>query len=167
MMTPNRIVKYFLFKLARYFCIANAISIFSMCATASAQEVTAPLTITSLTELSFGAFSVEHGGGSVVVDPRSGACLPLSGAVMLRNLCERGQFEIRGVPESQVMIEILPGSSTDATQLKNLTIYPEGIVKLGLDGKTRVQVGGELSVASTQNIRTVSLGYLVNVSYLQ
>lgn len=131
-------------------------------------EVSLPeITIMPMSTLSFGTFSVERGVGSVVVDARSGSCTPKAGVVMLKNLCERGQFEIRGQPEAQILVELLPGDAAVGAQLKNLTLYPSGILKLGLDGKARVQVGGEFFAQSSQRSDTIDTQYMVSVNYLK
>jgi hypothetical protein len=135
---------------------------------AMAQELP-PLEIVQIAPFSFGAFSVEGGGGAITVDARSGACAPRGGVVMLKQLCDRGQFEVRGQAGAQLMVEVLPGVSNVAgIELRNLQLYPaENIITLGLDGKARIQVGGELVAHGASRDSTFNASYMVSVNYLQ
>lgn len=170
MQKPVRFVKYLLSD--NLFAVMRLASLLVVCLAAFPSEPSyaqeAPsLTVTPVGDLSFGVFSVERGGGSVLVDARSGDCRPLAGALMLKNLCQRGQFEIHGQPEAQVMVEVMPANASSQVELKNLSLYPGGIVRLGVDGKARLHVGGELYTGRADAMTSVNLHYMVNVSYLQ
>src|SRR5690606_9332853 len=100
---------------------------FAMPNTVGAVDAPRQLIITQLSALSFGTFTLSGSGGSVGVDAGSGACRP-SGVVMIRNFCEAGRVEIRGEPQAELLVEIVPS----------------GVAKIGrASSRERGRVGGD------------------------
>lgn len=122
--------------------------------------------IREIMPIHFGRFTVERGVGSVEVDARSGACQPHN-AVMIRALCERGQFEIYGAPGSRVLVQVIAGGNQAGATLDRVTTYPaDGILTIGANGLAYVYIGGRMTVAQQKNRNELQVNYQLDVNYL-
>lgn len=124
--------------------------------------------VRQLTSMRFGMFAVEHPNAAITVDARSGQCVP-HGVAMIRNQCERGRFEIRGIPESHVLVTMLDTETAgDTVRLESLSLYPENnIIRLGANGKAEFYIGGKMVVLENSSNREVSVNFNLQVSYIQ
>jgi len=126
------------------------------------------LTARPVMPLEFGTFTNDR-GGSVTVDPRSGACRS-SGVVMTRAHCSFGTVEIRGEPDQLVLVELQPETSLQNTgtagqmSITDLTMNRQNPVQLGPDGRASVQVGATLNVPAKANAGGYNGGFSVSVN---
>ena len=128
-------VKHKLYTCAQAFiyCVIMSVTVFAQ----TNSQTTDSLRVREIMPISFSKFTVNQGVGSVEVDARSGACLPI-GAVMIRSMCQRGQFEVYGVPGSRVLVQAMAGATSGAqATVDNISLYPpDGIVTIGANGIT-------------------------------
>lgn len=130
-------------------------------------EPVEPLRVREVMPLSFGNFAVDGSAGSVEVDAASGTCRP-QGAVMIRSMCERGQFELYGIPGSRVLVQII--SETNASHgatIDKVVLFPaDGMVTIAANGIAYFYVGGRLSIPRQGKGVGVQANYHVEASYL-
>lgn len=101
--------------------------------------------------ISFGEFSLGP-NGRITVDPRSGTCSAQGGAVMTKNICSRGVFEVHGLPGEQVMVSLPAQSSMNPQMIMtNFTTDKPNPLVIGADG--RVVVGYGATLTSPTNVK--------------
>lgn len=118
-------------------------------ATALAQEARG-IEVRRLQPLEFGQFT-NDGAGTVTVDPRSGSCRASGGITMIRANCSFATIEIRGEPDSDVLVELQPEATMQNNErggemtLRDFTMNFDNPIHLGADGRRVIQVGATLA----------------------
>lgn len=132
----------------------------------SANQDTQGIRVREMMPINFGRFTVERGSGFVSVDARSGGCNPHN-AVMIRAMCDRGQFEIYGVPQSRVLVQVTSGATQGGAVLDQITTYPaDGVVTLGANGIGYIYIGGRIGISQQRQTQDLQTYYHLEVNYL-
>ena len=94
----------------------------------------------------------EHGVGSVIIDPRTGNKTLTGDIFDLGGDFSAAVFEIRARQGSQFNVtfpsEVNMRPKDHGTSLRNLTIWPEGVLNVGLTGRVEFNIGGSLYLSS-------------------
>lgn len=154
-----RLIPLMLFGIAVPIGSAPASAQCQLCAKGEPEEASArtetdiPLRIEISTQLDFSRVATGSGGGSVTIDPRSGA-RHLSGNVQdLGGMALSGEAVVSGTPGRSVRITVpreilLDGDQGRSARVADVTTDLGPAPRLGPDGRLRFRFGGQLAVAS-------------------
>lgn len=133
----------------------------------------AELIVRQLSDLQFGTFASEQGGGTITVSPSNARTT--MGNISLLNTGTSGaaEYEVIGQPGEIVTI-FLPdraslgknGGSGGLT-LINLTSNPRDTLTLDTQGRGRIRVGGTLQVAGNMSSGSYNGAFDIDVRYLR
>jgi hypothetical protein len=127
------------------------------------------LAIRQLTPISFGTFASER-GGTITVSPTGARMRTGSVSIMDSAAAGPAEFEITGQPNEQVQI-ILPeritlDKSGGQLPVTGLRAAPDGEVTLDRAGRTRIKVGGTLSVGGQPSPGNYDGLFTIDVRYV-
>lgn len=110
-----------------------------------------PLRITIITNLEFARLTTRGGGGTVSVDPVTGAMRARGDVAPVGGLAFTGRAEVTGRPGREVRVmlpeQILMTSPSGGTiRVRNLTTNLPPAPQLGPDGRLEFSFGGDLTV---------------------
>lgn len=115
------------------------------------RDAEVPLRVDIETQLDFSRIAVGRGGGTVEVDPASGARRLSGDVVDLGGFALSGVVTVRGQPGAAVRVTLpatvdLDGGDGRAAQVTDLTTDLTAAPRLGPDGRLRFRFGGRLQV---------------------
>ena len=140
----------------------------------TAATVMTPLSITSATTLSFGAFASSAAVGTVVIAPTGGAPRSVTGGVTAIG-SNPGQFSTVGVtgtsgssfgvnlPTSIALVASVGGQSMTITSFTSSLGTSNGII--GNGGTQQFQIGATLAVAANQALGTYTATFPLTLTY--
>lgn len=120
--------------------------------------------------LEFGQFT-NDGAGTITIDPRSGGCRETGGITMVRANCSFATIEIRGEPDSEVLVELQPETTLQNNErsgemtLRDFTMNLQNPVRLGQDGRAVVQIGATLASRGKVPHGGFNADYNITVTY--